>query len=195
MKYDVCILSQDEMYAQWLLLLLSERFTRVTVSESALTAPTSAIYIVDLDSASLPKKEHSITICFSSYSDRLLQHGGLLRPFSPEELYSAIDGADVKGEDGALQEGDRVIIFGSRHIRLTEREYSLYSLLAEAKGKSVDRTTLCQKIWGCEDTESLNIYIYYLRRKLEQNGIKAIKAHRGKGYSLIIRGADHASFY
>ncbi len=187
MKYDVCILSKDKLYAQWLLLSLSESGSIVTVSESANTAPSSKVYIVDLDSASIPNKEGSDFICFSEDRDRATRHAGLLRPFSLEQLQSALSGSRRQSVEELEDGGERVILFGGRHIRLTEREHSLYSLLAEAKGASVDRAELCRRIWNCEDTESLNIYIHYLRRKLEQNGVRAIKSHRGKGYSLIIR--------
>ena len=186
MKYDICILSRDELYAQWLLLSLSEDGKSVTVSESANTAPSSKIYIVDLDSAGVPKKENSDFLCFSADREKAAKHAGLVRPFSIEELTSALSGALLKSDE-ETQDGDRVILFGGRHVQLTEREYELYSILANAKGESVARDKICRCVWGCDDTESLNIYIHYLRKKLEQNGVNAIRSHRGKGYSLILR--------
>ena len=193
MKYDFCILSQDTLYAQWITLTLTEKGARVIAADNPLTAPSSAVYIVDLDSCALPKKDGASFICFSRDSETLSRFGGLLRPFSEEELFSAIEGGARAGDESvSTDESDRTVSYGGRRIRLTEREYMLFSLLAEAKGKSVPREEICRKIWQCDDTESLNIYIYYLRRKLEMNGVKAIKAHRGKGYSLITRGEIHA---
>ena len=193
MKYDVCIISQDRLYSQWILLLLSERTCSVTVSDNALTAPASSLYIVDLDSAQEPKKELCDVLCFSQDEQLLSKHGGILRPFSPDELFCAIDGLSAhENEEKIDKDTDKVISFGGRRIRLTAREFALFSLLQNANGRSVSRQTLCQQIWGCDETESLNIYIYYLRKKLERNGVKAIRSHRGKGYSLIVRGDESA---
>lgn len=190
MKYDVCILSRDELYAQWLLLLFAERGYTVTVSDNPLCAPSSALYLADLDSSGEVKRENAKVIYFSSSKDLISRYGGLLRPFSPKELFLALtcDGASAKGDDGQTIQDGRVISFGGRYIRLTEREFELYSLLREANGASVPRSEICRRIWNCDDTESLNIYIHYLRKKLEANGTKVIKSHRGKGYSLITRG-------
>ena len=193
MKYDFCILSQDILYAQWIDLTLSEKGARVISADNPLTAPSSAVYIVDLDTCALPKKDGASFICFSRDGETLSRFGGLLRPFSEEELFSAIEGGASSGERSVSIEGnDRTVSYGGRLIHLTEREYMLFSLLAQANGKSVPREEICRKIWQCDDTESLNIYVYYLRRKLEMNGVKAIKAHRGKGYSLITRGEINA---
>ena len=187
MKYDICILSRDRLYAQWLLLSLFEGEKTVTLSESANTAPSAKIYIVDLDTAGIPKKDNSYLLCFSSDKETAAKHAGLVRPFTIEELTSALSGELSRSGGEDAEESDRVILFGGRHVRLTEREYELYSILAKANGESVTRKEICKSVWGCDDTESLNIYIYYLRKKLEKNGVKAIKSHRGKGYSLILR--------
>ncbi len=189
MKYDVCILSRDKMYSQWLLLLLTERGKSVAISDSHLTSPSSRVYITDLDSAHPVSKENAREICFSQDKELISRRGGLLRPFSPEELFEALDGvADARAGEDFTDDGDRTISFCGRYIRLTSREYELFSLLHEANGASVSREEICRKIWGCDETESLNIYIHYLRKKLESNGMKVIKSHRGKGYSLLTRG-------
>ena len=189
MKYDVCILSRDKMYSQWLLLLLTERGKSVALSDSHLTSPASRVYITDLDSARPASKESVREICFSQDKELISHHGGLLRPFSPDELFEALDGvAEASIGEAITDDGERTISFCGRYIRLTSREYELFTVLRQANGASVSREEICRKIWGCDETESLNIYIHYLRKKLECNGVKVIKSHRGKGYSLLTRG-------
>ena len=195
MKYDVCILSRDRLYSQWILLLLSQKDYTVCVSDNHLTAPSASLYVADLDSIGMPKKENARVVCFSCDKDVVSRHGGILRPFSPDELFHLLDGARADtGDEQEIEEenGERIIRFDGRYIHLTQREYELYSMLFQANGQSVERAQICRAIWGCDETESLNIYIHYLRTKLEVNGVKVIKSHRGKGYSLIVRGDESA---
>jgi DNA-binding winged helix-turn-helix (wHTH) protein len=73
----------------------------------------------------------------------------------------------------------------NQQIRLTELEFSLLSVLFEAKGSYIPRETLRSAVWGEEGTDGLlNIYIHYLRTKLEREGEKVILSSRKSGYAL-----------
>ena len=82
-------------------------------------------------------------------------------------------------------EGDRSAVLDGVSVRLTELEYALLSALADARGGFVDRRTLCESVFGkADDDGMLNLYIHYLRDKLEVNGEKIILSQRGGGYRI-----------
>ncbi len=103
-------------------------------------------------------------------------------PFSYRELFSAID-----GKVSALLSVDRearVCTLRGERIKLTELEAELLSLLVSAGGEFVSRERILSLIWGNDaDMGIINVYIHYLREKLER-GEKVILASRGKGYRI-----------
>ena len=194
MKLDVCIVSTDRIYAQWMKLELIEKGKSASVSEGLAFAPSAKIYIIDIDTVPFAQKGDSRIICFGRSEKPPKERGViyLVRPFTSDELLSACEQAYIysstllRTETGAQNQGHNIIYSGEEHI-LTEKEHMLYEILRDADGEPVDRLSICEKLWGRLDDNSLNLYIHYLRQKLEHNGTKAIRAHRGKGYSLIIR--------
>ena len=71
---------------------------------------------------------------------------------------------------------------------LTPTEKRIYDALRAASPLVVSRETLSLLAFGNEnENESLNLYVHYLRKKLETDGKKRIFAIRGKGYYY----ADH----
>lgn len=88
-------------------------------------------------------------------------------------------------EAARLIPNSREVRFGGRTVRLTELEYALLALLVEAGGEPVSRETILDRVWqGDADGGIVNVYIHYLREKLETEGERIIAASRGKGYSL-----------
>ena len=80
---------------------------------------------------------------------------------------------------------ERAVRLRGEHIRLTEVELSLLSALLCAKGGYISREALRAAVWGEEGTDSLlNVYIHYLREKLEGDGEKVILSSRKLGYAL-----------
>ena len=66
---------------------------------------------------------------------------------------------------------------------LTPTERRLLDALTAASPTPVDRRTLSRLAFGTEeDGGRLNLYICYLRKKIETDGKKRIFACRGKGY-------------
>ncbi len=195
MKPDVCIVSADRIYAQWIKLELIEKNKSVALSESLAFAPSAELYIIDIDTVSFASKGDARTVCFGFSEKPPVEKAVpyLVRPFTAKELLEACEQARSISSDTASFDADilssqrKSIIYNGEEYRLTEKEYMLYELLREADGESVDRLTICNKLWGALDNNSLNLYVHYLRQKLERNGTKAIRSHRGKGYSLIIR--------
>ena len=194
MKLDACIVSNDRIYAQWIKLELIEKGKSASVSDSLAFAPSAKIYIIDIDTVPFATKGDSKIICFG-LSEKPPKEKGimyLVRPFTSDELLSACEQAYVYSSSRLWNETDtsserHCIIYNGEEYMLTDKEYMLYEILRNADGEPVDRLSISEKLWGKLDDNSLNLYIHYLRQKLEHNGIKAIRAHRGKGYSLIIR--------
>ncbi len=92
---------------------------------------------------------------------------GLARPFSHEAFKARLD---------ALLSLDGTPI-------LTPTERRLYDALREASPAPLDRATLSMAAFGTEEDDGrLNLYIHYLRKKIEADGKKRIFACRGKGY-------------
>ena len=73
-------------------------------------------------------------------------------------------------------------------MTLTEKEFSLLSLLLKNKGKAISDAEITDKIWKNEVASGSNVvavYVNYLRTKLENAfGVKMIYRVRGEGYML-----------
>ena len=93
--------------------------------------------------------------------------GDLPRPFSHAELKNRI----------------RTALSGTALPLFTPTEKRLYDALLAASPAPVDRRTLSLLVFGTEeDGGRLNLYIHYLRKKIETDGKKRIFAAHGKGY-------------
>ncbi len=82
-----------------------------------------------------------------------------------------------------LYEGDRTVSFKGKMIKLTSHEYSLLSLLISSGGY-VTREKIAKEVWGEATDGLINIYIHYLREKLECDGEKVILSSRKYGYKI-----------
>lgn len=92
----------------------------------------------------------------------------------------------LQEKSGALTlcEKDRTVRLCGRTVRLTEVEFSLLRVLATAR-TPLSRDELAQAVWGVHANNSLlNVYIHYLRAKLESDGERIILSARGAGYRL-----------
>ncbi len=83
----------------------------------------------------------------------------------------------------------RIVRVRDEQVDLTPTEYQLLLLLAQHPGQVLDHHTLLQRVWGDEyinDTAYLKVYIWHLRRKLEQNphDPKIVMTEWGVGYRL-----------
>lgn len=120
------------------------------------------------------------------------------KPFALDELLARIrallrrSGGDVttimRFEDLAIDPAARTATRGSRELGLTKTEFDLLLLLARSPGIVIDRDTIYEEIWGIDfltTSNSLDVYIGYLRRKTEAEGEpRLIHTVRGVGYVL-----------
>ncbi|WP_031467073.1 response regulator transcription factor [Sciscionella sediminilitoris] len=122
----------------------------------------------------------------------------LVKPFDWDELLARLR-ALLRRRDAANQHTLRygelvmdlstgIVTRGQRTIELTKTEAGLLAALLRAGGKVVTRSALYIEVWGYDfgnRSNSLDVYIGYLRRKLEAGGEQRIvETIRGVGYLL-----------
>jgi two-component system response regulator MprA len=124
----------------------------------------------------------------------------LAKPFALAELLArlrallrrAANGDDashvLRFADLELDLGTREVRRGSRSIELTRTEFSLLELFLRNPRQVLTRSIIFERVWGYDfgpTSNSLDVYIGYLRRKTEDGGApRLIHTVRGVGYAL-----------
>ena len=122
----------------------------------------------------------------------------LVKPFAFEELLARIRALVRRGykeknpqieiQDLRIDLSSQRVWRGRAEIQLTPREYALLEYLAMRAGQTVSRTDIWEHVYEFNSSVSSNVvdvYIGYLRRKIERPGIPAlIRTVRGRGYIL-----------
>jgi two-component system, OmpR family, response regulator MprA len=120
------------------------------------------------------------------------------KPFALEELLARVrallrrtgetDGDVVRFADLELDPATREVTRGGRPIELTRTEFSLLELFMRNPRQVLTRTIIFERVWGYDfgyASNSLDVYIGYLRRKTEADGEpRLIQTVRGVGYAL-----------
>ncbi|WP_327095307.1 response regulator transcription factor [Nocardia vinacea] len=84
--------------------------------------------------------------------------------------------------------GYRAVLNG-REIDLTKREFELLSTLARNVGVVLSRERLLELVWGYDfaaDTNVVDVFVGYLRRKLEVEGTPRL-LHTVRGVGFVLR--------
>jgi two-component system response regulator MprA len=125
----------------------------------------------------------------------------LVKPFALEELLARLrallrrtlnggeaSGQQLKFSDLVLDLGTREVWRGRRPVSLTRTEFHLLELLMRHPRQVLERGQILEEVWGYDfptTANSLEVYVGYLRRKLEAEGEpRLIHTVRGVGYSL-----------
>ncbi|MDR0958938.1 MAG: response regulator transcription factor [Propionibacteriaceae bacterium] len=127
----------------------------------------------------------------------------LAKPFALDELLARLraltrrtkSAEDSPNEPGILTFADltlepqtREVTRGGQKISLTRTEFALLQTFMENPRRVLDRSWLLNEVWGFDfptTANSLEVYIGYLRRKIEVNGApRLIQTVRGIGYTL-----------
>ena len=120
------------------------------------------------------------------------------KPFALEELLARVrallrrtsdeEGDVVRFADLELDPTTREVTRGGRPIELTRTEFSLLELFMRNPRQVLTRTIIFERVWGYDfgyASNSLDVYIGYLRRKTEADGEpRLIHTVRGVGYAL-----------
>jgi two-component system, OmpR family, response regulator MprA len=122
----------------------------------------------------------------------------VVKPFALEELLARLrallrrtngDGAEALSyADLTLNPATREVRRGERQVELTKTEFALLEHLMRHPRLVLTRSQLFEAVWGYDfgpRSNSLEVYIGYLRRKTEEGGEpRLIQTIRGVGYSL-----------
>jgi two-component system OmpR family response regulator len=134
------------------------------------------------------------------------------KPFSVESLVARVravlrratrtagaDGGAAASEARTLRVGDLeldesrwTVTRGGTAVDLSPTEFRLLAYLMRHEGRVLTREQLLENVWGWDyagQSQIVETYISYLRRKLDPLGTPIIHTQRGVGYSL--RPAEH----
>jgi two-component system OmpR family response regulator len=127
------------------------------------------------------------------------------KPFSVEALVARVravlrrttrgPGGDAQAVDAALlQVGDLeldeehwVVRRAGTPVELSPTEFRLLAYLMRNQGRMLTRQQLLENVWGWEfagQSQVVETYVSYLRRKLDAYGPRVIHTRRGIGYLL-----------
>lgn len=134
-----------------------------------------------------------ITVFFLCYEEDDIPDGAvaIIRPFSIEKFAEALFRSSSEGEKVTSNTRELIykngrLAYGSDEITLSDTEDKLFSILYENRGQPVSREIIKDKLWGIGDSNVVEVYISYLRKKLDQKyDKKFIVTVRNKGYMLI----------
>ncbi|ALI25063.1 DNA-binding response regulator [Mycolicibacterium fortuitum] len=155
--------------------------------------------------------DNDVPVCVlsarSSVDDRVagLEAGAddyLVKPFVLQELVARVKallrrrGASATFSSETIQVGPLEVDIPGRRARvngvdvdLTKREFDLLAVLAEHKTAVLSRAQLLELVWGYDfaaDTNVVDVFIGYLRRKLEAGGAPRL-LHTVRGVGFVLR--------
>lgn len=171
----VALYTRDALLARKIELILKD-YAKLLVTESYIAADLAII-----DSASCD------TAISGAYVLPYIELGGKRKAKPP--LHKELIGIVSKLTDGeqkviTLLDDGRGCMLGTEKIKLTEVEAKLLTVLLERDG-FVTREELLDKVWNNEKTVGVvNVYVHYLREKLEAHGEKIIISSRREGYMI-----------
>jgi two-component system, OmpR family, response regulator MprA len=122
----------------------------------------------------------------------------VVKPFALEELLARIRALLRRTDGGAgdvlryadleLDPRSREVRRGGELVDLTRTEFSLLELFMLNPRQVLTRSVIFERVWGYDfgyGSNSLDVYIGYLRRKTEEGGRpRLIQTVRGVGYAL-----------
>jgi len=123
----------------------------------------------------------------------------VVKPFALEELLARLrallrraapddDDAVLQFADLELDPATRLATRAGAQIELTRTEFALLELFLRNPRQVLTRSVIFERVWGYDfgfGSNSLDVYIGYLRRKTEAGGTpRLIQTIRGVGYAL-----------
>ena len=184
---SVAVFSRDEGLARMLLL----EAVRCGLQP---TEPADArVWLIDLDHpVARPNGEVApLQIGFSAHPENVKNttRSGLYAllelPFSARELSAILHRRESAPSGALLREGDALWLSGKK-LSFSKIEQEVLNLLYENRSRTVGVQEI-EAILGeqAEKSNAVAVYLYRLRRKLEQDGVTRIRTVRGVGYRWI----------
>ena len=127
----------------------------------------------------------------------------LCKPFAFEELLARVRALVRRPDrraatvlthaDIAIDLATQQVQRAGRRLDLTAREYTLLVLFARHPGEVLSRTRIYEQVWderydGLSNT--LEVHVMELRKKLEAHGPRLIRTVRGRGYVFGVGGEE-----
>ncbi len=101
------------------------------------------------------------------------------------------DGRALRAGDLVLDEARWTVHRAGRQVDLSPTEFRLLACLMRNQGHVLSRAQLLENVWGwnraCQ-SQIVETYVSYLRRKLDALGPRLIHTRRGVGYLLRPEG-------
>ena len=93
----------------------------------------------------------------------------------------------LRSGDLELDEARWTVHRAGRQVDLSPTEFRLLAFLMRNQGMVVTRAQLLENVWGWDgdgQSQIVETYVSYLRRKLDRLGPRLIHTRRGVGYTL-----------
>ncbi|SDK41115.1 response regulator transcription factor [Lacicoccus qingdaonensis] len=155
------------------------------------------------------QKDEAVRIIMLTARDAVMDKvGGLdsgandymTKPFEIEELLARIRAQlkqseviqNSKQEEMTIKNikvlpSSREVFIGGEDVYLTQKEYDLFFYLLSNKNQVLSREQIIESVWGYDyfgDTNTVDVYVRYLRKKIDQNSPSVISSVRGIGYMI-----------
>ena len=121
----------------------------------------------------------------------------ITKPFFFDELVARIRAVSRRPSEPlipVLRCGDleldferQVVTRAGEIVELTRKEYELLHLLLRHADQVLERSVILERVWGSGEfmsNSTLDMYVNYLRKKLEAHGPRILHTVRGVGYVL-----------
>lgn len=196
MRGNILILCEDSVFARMLELEFEAMHFSVQINSTSKGRQNDLI-LVDLDSASIPKKagEGARIVGFTrrfevSSLDAERRCSMILhRPFQMRVLREEIALLDVTHEEREMENieiilNDNILTIGENALTLRPKEAKVMQALLASRGATVSREML-SSIIGESSTNKTDVHVCYLRQKIATlTDRPIIKTVRGKGYKI-----------
>ena len=126
----------------------------------------------------------------------------MVKPFSYRELLARMRARLRNKEENKIQlvqetslgvfkvdEAAHEISYQGKILSLSVTEYNLLKFLLENRGNVLQKSKILDQVWGYDffgDDNVVEVYIRYLRTKLEDKEHKVIQTVRGVGYKINV---------
>ena len=124
----------------------------------------------------------------------------MAKPFSFKELLARIN-ARIRNSfpelddimsigDFAIDDGAHEFTYCGKVLDLPPTQYNLLRFLLINNGMVLSKSLILEKVWGYDfngEENIVEVYIRYLRDKLDDNDHNIIKTVRGVGYKMVVQ--------
>ncbi len=182
----VRVLAEDPVMEQMLAAVL-EPYCSITEEGAALTVLCPA----DGKMPPLPRRGRFLVICDEPCRDGSGRVAVLSRPLDLglflETVFFLCAQEESSGaaETYRCNDTKRTVTYEGNTVHLTGKEYALFQILQDSIGEVVPKEQLTAHLWSEGNNNACQVYMTYLRGKLEQiAGPGVLVSVRGKGYML-----------